>query len=75
MLNTNNRLVSEFIELVKINSISKNEAKIAKLLLKRLSDLGLEVIIDETAKEIGGNTGNIIARLKGDVERFCPVVQ
>lgn len=74
MLNNNNRLVSEFIELVKIDSISKNEAKIAKLLLKRLRDLGLEVIIDETAKEIGGNTGNIIARLKGDVERFYPVV-
>lgn len=73
MLNTNNRLVSEFIELIKIDSISKNEAKIAKLLLKRLKDLGLEVIIDKTAKEIGGNTGNIIARLKGDVERFCPV--
>ncbi|MCK4241123.1 MAG: M20/M25/M40 family metallo-hydrolase [Candidatus Atribacteria bacterium] len=74
MLNNNNRLVSEFIELVKIDSISKNEAKIAKLLLKRLRDLGLEVIIDETAKEIGGDTGNIIARLKGDVKRFCPVV-
>jgi len=72
MLNNNDRLVSEFIELVKIDSISKNEAKIAKLLVKRLRDIGLEVIVDKTAKEIGSNTGNIIAMLKGDDESFYP---
>ena len=74
MLNNNDRLVSEFIELVKIDSISKNEAKIAKLLLKKLRDLELEVIVDETAEEMGGNTGNIIARLRGDVKCFYPAV-
>ena len=38
------RLVEEFIELVKIDSETKNEANIAKVLKEKFTSLGLEVI-------------------------------
>jgi len=62
------RLVEEFIELVKIDSHSGQEGKIAAVLKTKLEDLGLEVIIDDAGKKVGGETGNLIGRLKGEKE-------
>ncbi|RKD30063.1 M20/M25/M40 family metallo-hydrolase [Thermohalobacter berrensis] len=60
------RLIQEFLELVKINSHSGKEGKIAKVLIDKLKDLGLEVTQDNAGEKVGGETGNIIARLKGN---------
>ena len=60
------QIVNEFIELVKIDVQSRNERKIADVLKKNLTALGLTVTEDDVAAKLGGNTGNIIARLKGD---------
>ena len=62
------RIVDEFVELVKIDSESLNEKNIADVLEKKLRDLGLEVWRDNTGKEFGGNAGNIMGRLKGNIE-------
>jgi len=45
------RLVESFVELVKIDSVSREEKKIADFLVKKLKDLGLEVIVDQTIKQ------------------------
>ncbi|MFW6030534.1 MAG: M20/M25/M40 family metallo-hydrolase [Halanaerobiales bacterium] len=62
----NNNLIKKFIELVEIDSISKEERKMADNLKEELKKLGLEVKEDDTAKKINGNAGNLIAYLKGN---------
>ncbi|MFZ5943426.1 MAG: M20/M25/M40 family metallo-hydrolase [Bacillota bacterium] len=59
------RIVQEFMELVKIDSETRNERKIADYLTNKLQSLGLEVFEDDTGGKIGGNAGNLIAMLKG----------
>lgn len=54
------------MEYVKISSHSKKEKKFADFIRRELEDLGLEVYIDGAGEEIGGSTGNIIARLEGN---------
>ena len=62
------RLVQEFLELVQIDSHSGKEGKIAQTLVKKLQDLGLEVMVDSAGEKAGGETGNVIAKLKGTGE-------
>ena len=64
----NQRLIDEFIELVKIDSLTGKEKNLAQLLLKKLKEIGFEVMIDDAGKFAGGETGNIIATLKGNRE-------
>lgn len=61
------RMLSEFFELVKMYCPSRNERKVADLLIPRLEKLGLQVEEDQAGKLIAGNTGNLIALLKGTV--------
>jgi tripeptide aminopeptidase len=68
------RLLESFIELVKIDSISRDEKKIANFLIGKLKDLGLEVTVDQAGEKVKGNTGNIIARLKGNIKGIIPVM-
>ncbi|ABR46387.1 peptidase T-like protein [Alkaliphilus metalliredigens QYMF] len=59
------RLVNEFLELIQIDSLSSKEGQVAKVLIQKLKDLGLEVTVDNAGEKIGGETGNVIARKKG----------
>src|SRR5690625_177748 len=69
MINMNkDRLVNEFIELVQIDSETKNEAEIAKVLKKKFSDLGLEVSEDASKEQTGHGAGNLICNLKGNAD-------
>lgn len=61
------RVVDEFMELVRFPSTSGNERQIADCLINRLRSLGLEVIEDDAGKKLGWNTGNVIARLPATV--------
>lgn len=61
------RLVNEFLELVQIDSETKNEATIAKVLKKKFLDLGLEVIEDDSKELTGHGAGNLICNLQGTV--------
>ena len=62
------RMVSEFMQLIRIDSISKNERKMADTLIKKLAGMGYEPLEDEAGKKIGGNAGNIICNVKGKKE-------
>ena len=56
-----------FLDLLKINSPSRQERGVADYVKSRLAALGLEVEEDDAGAKIGGNAGNIIAFRKGSM--------
>ncbi|MFZ5352713.1 MAG: M20/M25/M40 family metallo-hydrolase [Bacillota bacterium] len=59
------RLINEFIEMVQIPSLSLKEKEFSNVLINKLKELGMEVYVDNAGEKCGGNTGNVIAKLKG----------
>jgi tripeptide aminopeptidase len=59
------RLAETFIELVKIDSISKEEGAVCDRLRSILEKLGAETLVDGAGGALGGDTGNLIARFAG----------
>ncbi|AQQ53048.1 M20/M25/M40 family metallo-hydrolase [Planococcus lenghuensis] len=57
------RLLQEFLELVQIDSETKQEAEISAVLQKKLADLGFDVTEDDAASRNGHASGNLIATL------------
>jgi tripeptide aminopeptidase len=68
------RLIESFMELVKISSISREERNLADFLVGKLEDLGLEVRVDQAGEKVKSNSGNIIARLRGNIKKVTPVM-
>ena len=69
MLEVNeDRLVSRFLELIKINSETRHEALIQEYLKKEFSLLGLTVEEDQTSGETGFGANNLICTLNGNPE-------
>lgn len=64
------RLVDEFLELVQIDSETKDEAIIANVLKKKFTDLGLDVLEDNSKEETGHGAGNLICTLKDTKENI-----
>ena len=58
-------LIREFCELVQVDSEPYEEADLGKVVEDKLLELGFEVERDDAGKKIGGNCGNLIARLPG----------
>jgi tripeptide aminopeptidase len=58
-----NRLIEQFLELVRIDSETKQEREIADALKKRFEELGFEVFEDESASVTGHGAGNLICAL------------
>jgi len=61
------RLVAEFLELVRIDSLSRRECRIAKRLGETLTGLGAAVEEDDAGQKVGGEAGNLLAKLPGTV--------
>jgi tripeptide aminopeptidase len=59
------RLVDEFLELVKIDSLSRKERKICDTLTEKIKKLGYSPIEDDAGQKIGGECGNLIFTIKG----------
>lgn len=68
------RLIESFMELVRIDSISREERNIADFLIEKLENLGLEVIVDQAGEKVGANSGNIIAKLNGNTKVATPIM-
>ncbi|MBT2638761.1 tripeptidase T [Bacillus sp. ISL-39] len=64
----NERLLNEFLELVQIDSETKYETEIARVLKKKFEDLGVEVFEDDTTAQTGHGAGNLICTLQGTKE-------
>lgn len=61
------RLVELFKSLCLINAPSLQEADCSAFVKKHLEDMGLEVFEDNAAQQMGGNSNNVIAWLRGDL--------
>ena len=62
------RLRSLLVELVQIDSLSRREGRIAIRLADELRALGADVTFDDAGHALGGETGNLIARIPGTVD-------
>ncbi|MDN4607752.1 M20/M25/M40 family metallo-hydrolase [Sporosarcina highlanderae] len=67
------RLLEEFFELVQIDSETKHEEVIVTVLKEKLEALGFSVFEDDTKEVTGHGAGNLIATLKGTVEKADPI--
>jgi tripeptide aminopeptidase len=59
------RLLTTFLELVRIDSLSLKEADVAAYCKQVLEQAGCSVRFDDSAEQTGSNTGNLIASLSG----------
>jgi tripeptide aminopeptidase len=69
----NERLLNEFLELVQIDSETKFETEIAKVLKQKFTELGLDVYEDDTKDQTGHGAGNLICTLEGTKEGVDPI--
>ena len=60
------RTVDLFLELVQIDSVSKEERKLADRIIGLAGSLNLDNSEDGTAEKIGGDAGNLIISVPGD---------
>ncbi len=58
------RLISEFMELVQVNSETGDEAEISKVLKQKFAELGLSVEEDDSAVRTGHGAGNLFIMLE-----------
>ncbi|MBL4903991.1 MAG: M20/M25/M40 family metallo-hydrolase [Desulfocapsa sp.] len=64
------RLTDTFTELCEIDSPSFEERDIADFLTRLMTDLGAESVVeDESAEKTGSNSGNLIVRFPGTIEK------
>ena len=59
-------IVEEFLELARISANSRRERLIHDAVSAKLRDMGFQTDEDDVGEKIGGEAGNLIARLKGD---------
>ena len=62
------RLAETFKFLVEIDSVSREEGAMAGEIRKTLDLMGAGTFVDSAGDKTGGDTGNLIARLPGNVQ-------
>lgn len=67
------RLKQYLLDLVQIDSHSREEGQVAAKIKADLETLGLDVTIDDAGDKVGGDTGNVIVRIKGTVADAPPI--
>jgi len=68
------RIKNLLLELVQIDSVSREEREVAQRVRAICEELGAEVFIDDAGEKVGGNTGNVIARFPGTVPSAEPIM-
>ncbi|MFC5701009.1 M20/M25/M40 family metallo-hydrolase [Cohnella faecalis] len=70
------RLIAEFMELVQIDSVTKHEQVISKVLREKFESCGLEVTEDDVGPKIGHGAGNLFAWLPASagLESVTPIL-
>jgi tripeptide aminopeptidase len=61
------RIKNLLLELVQIDSVSREERDVAERVKQICEELGAEVEIDDAGQKVGGNSGNVIARFPGTI--------
>ncbi|KKB36223.1 M20/M25/M40 family metallo-hydrolase [Bacillus thermotolerans] len=67
------RILNEFLELVQIDSETKNEAEIAKILKSKFEELGVHVYEDDSSSRTGHGAGNLICTLEATKDGVDPI--
>ncbi len=62
------RLLERFLAYVQIDSPTKQERKFADYLMNELREIGLDVYMDNAGEKVASDSGNVIARLKGNTD-------
>jgi tripeptide aminopeptidase len=68
------RIKNLLLELVRIDSVSREERDVAERVKQLCEELGAEVFIDDAGEKVGGNTGNVIARFPGTIPTADPIM-
>ena len=68
------RTIDQLLELVKIDSPSGREGAVARRVEEILTELGMTVVFDAAGEKAGGETGNLIASLKGTTGGGIPIM-
>ncbi|WP_311078617.1 tripeptidase T [Paenibacillus polymyxa] len=66
------RIVQEFMELVQVDSETKNEQEISRVLKEKFNALGLEVMEDDSRERTGHGSGNLIVTWKAEGVEQAP---
>lgn len=69
------RLIQIFFDLISISAISKQEKPVADYIRAFLQQMKISIVEDQAGQMVGGNTGNLIAKIRpaGNTEsiQFC----
>ena len=68
------RIKNLLLELVQIDSVSREEREVAQRIKAYCEELGAEVFIDGAGEAVGGNIGNVIARFPGTLASAEPIM-
>ena len=68
------RIKNLLLELVRIDSVSREERDVAERIKQICEEMGAEVFIDDAGEKVGGNTGNVIARFPGTISGAEPIM-
>ena len=68
------RMVNTLIDLVQIDSQSKEEILVAQWLVRELQDLGADARVDDAGTRVGGNSGNVVAKIAGTAPDAPPLL-
>ena len=68
------RMIEEFLALVRIDSQSRSERLVADRLVPALRELGCDVRIDDAGAAVGADVGNVIARMPATAPDAPPVL-
>ena len=60
------KIITTFLDLVKIPSESGNEKEVKEYIVNRLQKLPLQIVEDEASNYVDGNCGNLIVHLEGE---------
>ncbi len=62
------------LELLRIDSHSKEESAVAQRLIDALREIGADVHVDDAGSRVGGDTGNVVGRLPGTRPGVAPLL-
>ncbi|HEX8187778.1 MAG TPA: M20/M25/M40 family metallo-hydrolase [Pyrinomonadaceae bacterium] len=68
------RIKNLLLELVQIDSVSREERAVAERIKAYCEELGAEVFIDDAGERVGGDTGNVIAHFPGTLPSAEPIM-
>lgn len=68
------RMTATVLDLVRIDSHSKEEKDVAAYVRRALQEAGCEVRTDDAGEKVGGDTGNVIGRLPGSKAGAPPML-